>query len=259
LGKVRACEQGTVVQFLEFVNSASHPDRETVTAVFGDRDLPTLLYMLTEKRARVLWDRLVPLVMHLGNPELSVPVLIRFVEQDDSYAPDELAKLNAKTDAVYALGLLGGDPAETYLRSLITRTGAERAARRWMHNDLPDPYRLEKSIVVALQRSAALGLVETGRPDNIALVEKMHADFWHRADVLYQRGSTVGKKEERDFLDLVDSLAEALVRRDVKRMTASGRKPENVPWSEVAQAFQRYSPRPFPGTVPTVPPAIPAR
>jgi len=239
---------------LEFVNKYPYPDRDIVHAVFSERDLPTLLYLLTQRRARSLWDRLVPLVMHLGNAELSVPILIEFVEQNDSYLPGETAKLNAKSVAVYALGLLGGDKAEAYLRSVITKAGAECAAALWIRNDLPDPYRSERNFIVELQRSAASGLVDTGNPENIAVVEQFHAYSLKRAEALYQRETKELNKEERDFLHLFDGLAEALVKRDVMQMMAVGSTAENITRNEIALALKRYSPRPLPEIVSTTPP-----
>ncbi len=241
LYQLRVAERDLSPRLVLFVNQFDSPEKELVREYFSESDLPVLLYLLMERRSRSLWDNLVPIVQYMDNPELTVPVLIDLIERDDAYARDEIVEIGAKTDAVRALGVLGGAEAENYLRKVLYRPGAEEAAANWRNNSLPEPYGSQYDVIIDIQRGAALGLSETRKPENMALVEEMYREMLPRGKEIHAKKRSERSLREQDEVHLFNSLVEALINRDIYERYGDGLTSDTMPWDEIMEINERYT------------------
>jgi prepilin-type processing-associated H-X9-DG protein len=74
------------------------------------------------------------------------------------------------------VGKIGGEEATRFLRQALTREGAEELARAWINGPLTGYFSGKEQALNLIQGRAAVGLVYSQDPENIALVEKKYRD-----------------------------------------------------------------------------------
>ena len=137
-------------------------------------DLPILYELLDDDEYAPNWRAAVETIGFISDDPESVNVLLKFIQRNDN---DKLNKnsIYSKICAFAMIGLIGGDTADSILRKSVTEEGARELAKDWIDEQVPGSFDSERMVSV-LQQYSLQGLVLSGKPENITLVEKLYND-----------------------------------------------------------------------------------
>lgn len=148
--------------------------------LIGKEKVPGLHQMLEDPNYAAYWHQVARLIGFVSEDQNSVPVLMRYFQRDDSWnwrMKNSLGhkRLAGKIDALEFMGKLGGHEAETFLREAVTEQGAARVAGLWLRDGLlptSSTFKTQENTVVFVRGRAAMGLVFTGKPENVEIVRR---------------------------------------------------------------------------------------
>jgi hypothetical protein len=159
--------------------------------VIGQDKLPILYDMLEDPNYARYWNNVAELIGYVSNDVNSVPVLLRYIQRDDTNAWDwkSNARYNGyrmimgKVRVLEWIGKIGGNRADPILRDALTEEGAQRLTKAWIDSELPVLGKKggRKEVIQLIRGRAAQGLIYSQKAENINLVKKcygqVHADY----------------------------------------------------------------------------------
>lgn len=189
----------------------------SVQSNFSECDLPVLYELLSNQAYIDAWARMTVIIGLQGNADKAVPILIEYLERNDSFlGPNSGRHYFGKATVLEDLGFLGGSLAEETLRKAITYQGSRDLAAAWL-DEAPAE---QGDFTVHMRARAARGLILTQKPANNTVVEDEYTRLIpeiRRLDALYEnvrRERFNLPRRERDRLRLFIELAWALGLRD---------------------------------------------
>ncbi|MHC4527560.1 MAG: hypothetical protein ACYS29_06770, partial [Planctomycetota bacterium] len=169
-------------EFIKLNWRSGMPYKETRRLITNDK-LPLLHEMLEDKKYAGDWHKIARLIGYVSDDPNSVPVLLRYFQRDDSWNWKGTGnhavgyrRLSGKIDALQWIGKLGGDESGTLLSRAVTEDGAAQVAKAWLADKLiPDSstFGAMGNTVVFIRGRAAMGLVFTRKPENVAIVRDL--------------------------------------------------------------------------------------
>jgi len=144
--------------------------------------LPVLYEMLKDKTYAPYWHKVAKVIGYVSEDPCSVPLLLSYIERDDSWNWESVKKTVAyqrvmgKIGALVSIGRIGGPQAEIVLRNAITEEGAIRLAKSWIKEGLiPDSstFKSKENTIDIIMGRAAMGLVYAGGAENIEIVKRL--------------------------------------------------------------------------------------
>jgi hypothetical protein len=180
--------------------------------LLGKESVPALERMLSDLKYRDYWHKVAEALGYASDDPKTVRVLLGYVRR-----PEEWSHWNTRDSGFHAvmgkirslewIGRIGGPEAEAALREMVTAAGAEAVVAGWrVTGELPEVYAETPGHAADLLRGrAAQGLVFTGNPAAIRLVEEMYATEHARCAA------------GRQVTSLYDGLVEAMAEYDYIR------------------------------------------
>jgi hypothetical protein len=144
---------------------------ETREVITKDK-LPILYELLDDDEYAPYWEKVVRAIGYVSDDPDSVNVLLNYIQRNDNKKLDRFS-ITSKPDAFAMIGLIGGDMADSILRKSVTKEGARELTKDWIDEPLPETVDTARMIRL-IQISSLIGLVFSGKPENLALVEKLY-------------------------------------------------------------------------------------
>jgi len=127
------------------------------------------------------WGNIARIIGFVAKDDEAVRVLLKYATRAEEWRTlndrQKFVVGQGKIRSLRAIGMIGTELANETLRKAITFEGAQEMIRHWSdksEGSLPGPFGSMRSIVQDVRSSAAVGLVLTRKPDNVALVKKLY-------------------------------------------------------------------------------------
>lgn len=139
--------------------------------------VPVLQRMLNDLEWASYRESIAATIGQISHDPSSVPVLLDYVRSPADWASldheGRFRAITARNGVLQYLGLIGGTEAVQALRTAITREGATALVQRWHTNEHVASVKNSQQIIDQVQGWAAVGLVFTQDPENLAILERM--------------------------------------------------------------------------------------
>jgi hypothetical protein len=170
----------------------------TTRAVITKDKLPILYKLLDDDEYAPYWHKVVAAIGYASDDPNSVNVLLKFIRRNDNSKVD-MHSIMGKSWAFAMIGLIGGDTADSVLRKGVTKEGAKEFTQSWINETLPGKVDNE-GMITFIQQHSITGLIYSGKPENLALVEKLYNE---------QKKISIKNHERTELMsDLISSMAE---------------------------------------------------
>jgi hypothetical protein len=182
-------------------------------------DLPVLYAMLKDPGQASYWHRIAETIAYLSNKgdQPSIEALTEYARRpvDWNIFPEKerwFAGMG-KVRALSWLGLIGDEETLNGLQKSLSHEGAQEMGRQWLSGSLPPPWDKDPEQAVAnLRGYAAIGLIYSGQPERVKIVEALYATENAR--------SQETKKVDNFYNALVTAMAE---RELIEKINLQGR------------------------------------
>jgi len=180
--------------------------------------MPRLHEMLKDPQWAPSWPAIAFTIAKGSDDPASVAVVLDYIRRKEEWASLEQTALNRRISSKLAmiqwLGRMGGEQAVATLRTAITREGAGELVKSWATDArvLAEMENTPEHIARLVRGQAAVGLVLTRDPDNIAAVERERRKSRHPASTMVDAAVYQRAIEEHglDILLAVDATPEGL-------------------------------------------------
>lgn len=165
------------------------PTPDNITKNFGKEDLPTLyeLVLTKDEALKEIRYKAIMAVGFLGPSPESAKVLRSFIVEHEAYKDLHSVAYRAdKAHALEYLGLIGGEIAVKTLHQALTREGSLELGKKWIGQKFPMADQTD-DFTINMRQRAAVGLVYTQDPENLALVEEAYREALEAARPIAQR------------------------------------------------------------------------
>jgi hypothetical protein len=161
--------------------------------------LPILYKLLDDDEYAPYWHKVVAAIGYASDDPNSVNVLLKFIRRNDNKKVD-MHSIMGKSWAFAMIGLIGGDTADSILRKSVTKEGAKELTKDWINEKSLPGIVDNEGMITFIQRHSLTGLVLSGKPENLALVEKLYNE---------QKEISIKNHERTELIsDLISSMAE---------------------------------------------------
>jgi len=160
---VREYLKGNITGYIEY---------SKIRKVIKKDDLSKLYQLLDDDEYAPYRIAVVNAIGYVSDDPESVNVLLKFIQRNDNKKHDTTWFMS-RVGAFSMIGLIGGDTADSILRKGITKEGARELTKDWI--DLPLTRNLgTERMIEWIQMGSLRGLLLSGNPENLALIEKMY-------------------------------------------------------------------------------------
>lgn len=180
--------------------------------------LPTLVDLMTDESHSHYRSRYTLAIAFLEEPQVAYETIHQYIVRPEEYL--DFQSIDGKYNTIHKLGLVDTPESEEFLRYTLTANGADSLMRNWgtlkdvkkWWEGNPRPY---------IRGNAAMGLVLTQKPENIALVESLYHELVPQARLVaskYQEPRSYNSSRpevDRDFLTLFEEVVDVLAFRDL--------------------------------------------